>query len=378
MLLTVDPDLLVATEDDPLCNLVIADLVVNIVEQDIWVGVDEGVIEEEYARLFAQYVRSKQETKNTAKFLDHALKARKKPISAIPSTRVATFLENTSGCSSPVEPEMIAMVGNEPELALLLVGEVPHLTYLRPRGLINANVRHKLSTCLGRQPDIKFAVDSDFRNVIFQELPPKGWRDKPFEDRVAIKLQTQEPGLVFCDAPGEIRNRRGRKVEIDIYGYRHGNDLSLFVGECKFPAAGNEDKRAIGTDTIRQLLSNSIAAAAYECTRPCEPSRRATKLEAAIISTTDKFWDSEDRLVLEVQDHLNRQYRAASPADQLLAEFTLRFMRAQLKRKWMREKEIKILKIITWRTWILRYDPQATDDLVWHIDVCDTNPKAGT
>jgi hypothetical protein len=77
MLLTVDPDLLVATEDDPLCNLVIADLVVNIVEQDIWVGVDEGVIEVEYARLVAQYVRSKQETKYTAKCLDHALKARK-------------------------------------------------------------------------------------------------------------------------------------------------------------------------------------------------------------------------------------------------------------------------------------------------------------
>lgn len=305
MNVVIDPDVITASLKDPKTQFVLYEIANSRFYRD-----QDGLLQEEYRRLFANLFRIDLSEHPAILILQHLLKEDNDRTISSSHHLVEAFKQ--LGCTEPVEPTLLGMMANGRSEGLVLVLAGPNITGLRHRELYNPATRWKIAREI-YWLEMIFTSESEIslHRIDYDDSGEHicSVKSPAFEAKAALYLQDLDASIrCITPPPSHVIGE-----EIDVYGYRlTDKQTTVIVGECKLRREGNESK-GVSECEIKQLRRKLIAAQQYENDRR---NKEPLSFEGVLITNALNIGDRARRLI------------------QLERHFSIKILRVSLSRHW--------------------------------------------
>jgi|GEM_PF-6378505 len=261
MIVSIDPDVIVAIESDRPCLLTLENLFYEMYESnDTRVAVDNGDIEREYSKLYDEWL-DKDPDHWIIKLFKQIFEDQdiRYPINSKLQSHYSSVI-NGLLCTEPIhriESLLLGIVSNikdnsledAHDLKLLLCGPKLPNPPARYRKLHAHAVQNQLRNTWPWL-NVAFACETKVHSSLSEnnEVHPK---QKEFEGKVALHLPHKWPNLRTMTSPLPEKID-GKKIgDIDVYGSEKvDNRLTVVLGECKLREEGKESKNPLKCEDI--------------------------------------------------------------------------------------------------------------------------------
>jgi hypothetical protein len=382
MILAIDPDVFVAAEFDLASRLSLVGLARKLHRLKFAVdgetdlqsdrSEDRYKIQREYLDLFVRYAKKARMAEDREEWgeileLLRVILSDSDEYRELISNKRPEWLDkliHVHGCTTGVEPELLGVTFNAQGKGpvLLLVGNCDSSAVLRHRCLRNAKIRWQLISHM-KWLDIRFTNDTDIVPAPLKEVPEAKMQDHLLELEAAFYLQGLDPRLRCIPTPPRV----GKKI--DIYGRKEAsNTLTVLVGECKLRKEGNEARKPVEGDNIKQILTNMLAAAWYEQRRLAKSGHPIKKLriDGALILNTSGFEGLPYDLHTSFENHLNTSWPCNGL--EMVESVELRFLKAHLPRGWSSKANWSITELQEFERWQIVFQADENGKGSWHIE----------